>query len=58
MRKHTSTSKTPDTQSAAMHELDADVSSEGRMSRRHFLTTSAQASLPVPPQPRRWLARR
>ena len=41
MRKRTSTSKTPDTQPAAMHEPDADVSSEGRMSRRHFLTSSA-----------------
>ena len=30
MRKRTSTSKTPDTQPAAMHEPDADVSSEGR----------------------------
>jgi hypothetical protein len=41
MRKRTSTSKPPGTQPAAMHEPDADVSSEGRLSRRHFLTSSA-----------------
>jgi hypothetical protein len=41
MRERTSTSKTPDTQPAAMHEPDADVSSEDRLSRRHFLTSSA-----------------
>jgi len=57
MRKRTSTSKTPDTQPAAMHEPDADVSSEGRLSRRHFLTSSAAGVLPVPSHPRRWLAR-
>jgi 5-methylthioadenosine/S-adenosylhomocysteine deaminase len=41
MRKRTSTSKPPGTPPAAMHEPDADVSSEGRLSRRHFLTSSA-----------------
>jgi hypothetical protein len=41
MRERTSTSTTRDTQAAATHELDADASSEGRMSRRHFLTSSA-----------------
>ena len=41
MRKRTSTSKTPDMQPAVMHESDVDMSSEGRLSRRHFLTSSA-----------------
>ena len=40
MRKRTSTSKTPNTQPAAMHDPDVGVSSEGRLSRRHFLTSS------------------
>ena len=41
MRKRTSTSTTPDRQAAAVHELAADASSGRRMSRRHFLTSSA-----------------
>jgi hypothetical protein len=41
MRKRPSTSKPLGTQPAAMHEPNADVSSEGRLSRRHFLTSSA-----------------
>ena len=38
MRKRTSTFETPDRQPAGMHEPDVDVSSEARLSRRHFLT--------------------
>ena len=38
MRKRTSTSQIPDRQPAVMHEPDADVPSEARLSRRHFLT--------------------
>ena len=41
MREHTSTSEAPDAQAASMHALDADVPSDGRVSRRHFLTPSA-----------------
>jgi hypothetical protein len=41
MRKRTSTSKTPDTQPVVMHKSNMDMSSEGRLSRRHFLTSSA-----------------
>lgn len=41
MRRRTSTSTTPGIQPTAMHELDADASSGGRMSRRHFLTSGA-----------------
>jgi 5-methylthioadenosine/S-adenosylhomocysteine deaminase len=41
MRKHTSTPGTPDMHSAATHEPDADLSRDGGMSRRHFLTSSA-----------------
>ena len=40
MRKRPSTSKPPGTQPAAMHEPEADVSSEGRLS-PPFLTSSA-----------------
>ena len=43
MRKRTLTSDTPDMQDAAMHGPGADVSSDGRVSRRHFLTSSAAA---------------
>jgi hypothetical protein len=35
MHKRTSTSKTPDRQPAAMHEPNADVPSDGKVSRRH-----------------------
>jgi 5-methylthioadenosine/S-adenosylhomocysteine deaminase len=41
MRRRTSTSTTPDMQAAVRHELAADASSGRRMSRRHFLTSSA-----------------
>jgi cytosine/adenosine deaminase-related metal-dependent hydrolase len=41
MGKHISTPRTPDTQNAALYEYDADMSSDGGMSRRQFFTLSA-----------------
>src|SRR6266511_1088282 len=41
MGKQATTPRTPDPQHAPMHESDADMSSDGEMSRRHFLTASA-----------------
>jgi hypothetical protein len=41
MCEHTPTLGTPDTQNAAAHEHDTDMASDGGMSRRHFLTSSA-----------------
>jgi 5-methylthioadenosine/S-adenosylhomocysteine deaminase len=45
MRKHTSSAGTPDTQKAAMHGYDADMSNDGEMSRRHFLISSAAGTV-------------
>jgi 5-methylthioadenosine/S-adenosylhomocysteine deaminase len=40
MPKHTSTIGTADMQNTATHEHDAEISDDGGMSRRHFLTSS------------------